>query len=214
MDVKSAFLYGDITDEVYMLLPGEENIENVCKLNIVYFDSRCQIGIRSRGTELNQIEYLKEIIKKYSMQDCNSVNTPIEVNIDLYSLISETSNIKMQKICRKISGSLMYAALGTRPDLCKSVSLLSRFQDKANENFLKALKRILRYIKGTIEMVLLFEPNNSKVILQGFTDSDWAGILLTGNRRQDMYSKCLTPDRTFCCPENNSKRKYCILCFR
>ncbi|XP_043469909.1 uncharacterized mitochondrial protein AtMg00810-like [Leptopilina heterotoma] len=245
MDVRSAFLYGDIKDEVYMSLPGQEDSENKCMVPrstqfdryfkdenkefntsldiehkcdgdeklylLIYVDDVLILGTNQKAvnklkailnenfsmkdlgvisqylgvdieqnldtgcTKVSQVEYLKEVIQKYGMQDCNAVDTPIEANIDLNSLKSETPNFEMQKICRKIIGSIMYAALGTRPDLCESVSLLSRFQDKANENLFKALKRLLRYVKGTIEMVLFFEPNKSKIILQGFVDSDWGG---------------------------------------
>lgn len=258
MDVRSAFLYGDIEEEVYMSLPG--NVDNilVCKLNksiyglkkspkcwntkfdnlmknedfirskndyclyfkcsensklyvLIYVDDLLILGtnlneveklkttlkknfymkdlgvisqylgvdvkqdLNNGVTELSQINYLKKVLYEYGMQDCKPTNTPVEYNIDLNSLKSEISDIKMQKICRKIVGSLMYAVMGTRPDLCESVSLLSRFQDKANENLFKALKRVLRYIKGTVDMTLLFKPNCDKNILHGFVDSDWAG---------------------------------------
>lgn len=93
-------------------------------------------------------------------------------------LKSDENNQNMQKICRKIIGSLMYAALGTRPDLCECVSLLSRYQDKANDHLYKALKRMLRYVKGTIDVTLFFKPNDNSNVLCGYVDSDWGGDML------------------------------------
>ena len=53
-------------------------------------------------------------------------------------------------------GCLSYAALGTRPDICVAVSILSRYQNKANNVLLGALKRVMRYIKYTINHRLVY----------------------------------------------------------
>lgn len=124
-------------------------------------------------TELSQENYLKNVLKRFQMDNCKSINTPLDNNIDLKIFQSEENNVELQKLCRKIIGSIMYAALATRPDLCKSISILSRFQSKANENLYKSLKRVLRYIQGTIKLKLCFKPNGN--ILTGFVDSDWGG---------------------------------------
>lgn len=257
MDVRSAFLYGEIDEEVYMSLPG--NTSNfVCKLNksiyglknspkcwntkfdslmmnegftrsqndfclylkvlnidklyvLLYVDDLLILGTNSEEveklkstlnknfcmkdlgvvkkylgvdikqnlfegyTELSQVDYLKRVLQRFEMQDCKSMDTPIEYNVNLNLFKSNVCDSKMEKLCRQIIGSLMYAVLGTRPDLCESVSLLSRFQDKANMNLYNALKRVLRYVKGTIDMILIFKPNDDEHILRGYVDSDWAG---------------------------------------
>ena len=64
--------------------------------------------------------------------------------------------------------------MGSRPDLCESVCLLSRFQDKANNSLYKALKRVLRYIQGTLNLKLVFKPDD-KDVLVGYVDSAWGG---------------------------------------
>lgn len=69
--------------------------------------------------------------------------------------------------------SLLYAVSGTRPDLCVSVNFLSRYQHCASTALYKALKRILRYIKGTLNISLVY--NSSGHELKGFVDADWAG---------------------------------------
>lgn len=66
----------------------------------------------------------------------------------------------------------MYAMLCTRPDLCITISILSRFQSKSNEELWKCLKRILRYIQGLIDLKLTFKRKNFINMLEGFVDSD------------------------------------------
>lgn len=56
-----------------------------------------------------------------------------------------------------------------------AVSILSRFQDRANETLLVALKRVLRYIKHTINYKLIYKCNNDKLL--GYCDADWGGDL-------------------------------------
>lgn len=124
-------------------------------------------------TELSQENYLKNVLKRFQMHNCKSISTPLDSNLDLKFFQTEENNVELQKLCRKIIGSIMYAALATRPDLCESISILSRFQSKANENLYKSLKRVLRYIQGTIKLKLLFKPNGN--ILTGYVDSDWGG---------------------------------------
>jgi hypothetical protein len=70
-------------------------------------------------------------------------------------------------------GFLMYAMLGTRPDLAYAVSVVSRFASNPNEHHWSAVKRILRYIKGTLELNLVFSGKLGN--LTGYSDADWAG---------------------------------------
>jgi hypothetical protein len=76
---------------------------------------------------------------------------------------------------RSMIGCLMYLTT-TRPDILFVVSLLSRFMHGASELHLRAAKRILRYVKGTVNYGVKFEKCQS-FKLYGFSDSDWAGSL-------------------------------------
>ena len=61
--------------------------------------------------------------------------------------------------------------ISTRPDLCFIVTKLSEFMSEPYE---KHRKHVLRYIKGTINQQLIFEPTKSTLSLTGFCDADWA----------------------------------------
>ena len=67
----------------------------------------------------------------------------------------------------------MYAMLGTRPDLAYAVSVVSRYASRPNNSHWQAVKRIFRYIKGTLDLELTFQ--GSLRALEGYTDADWAG---------------------------------------
>nr|KYP73998.1 hypothetical protein KK1_006666 [Cajanus cajan] len=74
---------------------------------------------------------------------------------------------------RSLIGCLMYLT-ATRPDILFVVSLLSRFMHCASEMHLKIAKRILRYVKGTIDYSVKFEKCQEFKLYE-FSDSDWAG---------------------------------------
>jgi len=106
--------------------------------------------------KIDQIQYLKGVFKKFNMEDCHPISIPIEHKLNL------TCN-KNDKICDKpykqLIGCLMYAMLGTRPDLCHVVSYFSRYQCHPTEQHWIHLKRVLRYIKGSLDHKLCYKKN-------------------------------------------------------
>jgi len=75
-------------------------------------------------------------------------------------------------------GSLMYAMVCTRPDLSQAVSMVSRYMHDPGQGHWEAVKWILRYIKGTVDVGLVFEKDNTgKQECIGYVDSDYAGDL-------------------------------------
>lgn len=69
------------------------------------------------------------------------------IKVDVFGRNAKEEDKILEANCRKLIGSLTYAALGSRPDLCAFLNILSRYQDKASEELRIALKRMLRYIK-------------------------------------------------------------------
>ena len=69
--------------------------------------------------------------------------------------------------------SLIYAILCIRPDICYAIGLVSRYQSNPGEAHWKAVKRILRYLKGTMDYSLCYQGKD--LLLRGYTDADWAG---------------------------------------
>lgn len=92
-------------------------------------------------TTLSQINYLENVLKRYNMENCKPMLTPLDININT-KILSSDCDKDIEGICRQIIGCLMYAVSVTRPDLCFTVSLLSRYQKCANSELLSALKRV------------------------------------------------------------------------
>jgi len=77
-------------------------------------------------------------------------------------------------------GSLTYAAMSTRPDIAGALGSVNQFASSPSETHWQAAKRILRYLKGTLDHGICFNGNtDTKVVLSGFVDADWAGDVTT-----------------------------------
>lgn len=76
---------------------------------------------------------------------------------------------------RSLIGSLLYLT-ASRPDLMYAASLLSRFMKNPSQAHFSAAKRVLRYLKGSLDYGILYEKKGSSV-LEGYVDSDWAGSI-------------------------------------
>lgn len=130
-----------------------------------------QINQNKDGIFISQVKYVKEILKKFMMEDCKPVGTPMIVGCKL-SKEDESDDVD-QKLYRSMIGSLLYLT-ATRPDILHSVCMVARFQSSPKENHMIAVKRILRYLKGTMELGLNYS-RSKRAELTAFSDADWAG---------------------------------------
>ncbi|XP_050876909.1 secreted RxLR effector protein 161-like [Lathyrus oleraceus] len=105
------------------------------------------------------------------MESCNPASTPMEPGTKL-SKFDGGEHVEAGKY-RSLVGSLRYLTC-TRPDISLSVGIVSRFMEEPVYTHWKALKRILRYIQGTVSLGM-FYSNSEKYKLVGYSDSDWCG---------------------------------------
>lgn len=122
--------------------------------------------------EFTQKQFLSNTLKKFQMSDCKSVTTPMEVGLKLDP--GENGSINEKLPYRELIGCLMYVSLTTRPDLAAVVNYFSRFQCNSNPDHYTYAKRMLKYIKGTIDLKLVYKRNEDAEPLIGFADADWA----------------------------------------
>lgn len=132
-----------------------------------------EVKQKNGGVFICQRKYAKEILKKFKMDECKSVDTPM-CQKEKLSKEDESERVN-ETFYRSLVGCLMYLT-ATRPDILHSVSLLSRFMNCATETHLTSAKRVLRYVKGTLDYGIKFCANQV-CILQGYSDSDWGGSL-------------------------------------
>lgn len=128
----------------------------------------------SRGLLMHQKRYAGEVLKRFEMENCNHAVTPAEARLQL-SKNSEDAEVDPTQF-RRLIGSLRYLC-NTRPDLAYSVGVVSRFMQRPKLSHLTAAKRILRYIRGTLDCGILFpSADRGKLCkLVAYTDSSWCG---------------------------------------
>ncbi|KAJ9544670.1 hypothetical protein OSB04_024377 [Centaurea solstitialis] len=133
-----------------------------------------QVKQNPNGIFINQSKYIKDMLKKFNMADCSPIKTPMPTgNLLGPDLAGKSVD---QKIYRSMIGSLLYLT-ATRQDIMFSTCFCARFQANPKESHLAAVKRILRYLKGTPEVGLWY-PKDSSFELISFTDSDYGGCKL------------------------------------
>ncbi|GJZ80177.1 zinc finger, CCHC-type containing protein [Tanacetum coccineum] len=137
----------------------------------VYVDdlARCQCQ-HETGITLKQEAYAKNILNKTRMMDCNATRSPMEHKLKLSK--DEEGELADPTEYRSIVGALRYLT-HTRPDLSFTVGVVSRFMEKPTVKHLQAVKRILRYIKGTLSYGLTYTRGENRVTLTGYSDSDF-----------------------------------------
>jgi hypothetical protein len=121
---------------------------------------------------MSQERYAEAVLRRFHMSNCKPALTPAEKDLQLPKATAEESKEVANYPYRKAIGALIYLAMGTRPDICWTVSKLSQHLDNPGREHINALKRLLRYIQGTKSLSLLYTPSDGK--LTGYTDSDWA----------------------------------------
>lgn len=105
------------------------------------------------------------------MANCKEIGTPLEPGMKLCKDINGVA--VDNSFYKQLVGSLMYLTL-TRPDLVYGVSVISRYMDIPTKMHLNAAKRILRYVKGTINYRVFYNSQGGSDFV-GFIDSDYAG---------------------------------------
>lgn len=128
---------------------------------------------RSDGIFINQKKYTQEVLERFNMDKCNPVHNPM---VPGFKLTKNGDGVRVDStFYKKIVGSLMYLT-ATRPDVMFVVSLISRFMDCPTELHLQSAKRILRYLKGTIDFGVFYKKGGNEELI-AYTDSDYAGDL-------------------------------------
>ncbi|GJU83871.1 retrovirus-related pol polyprotein from transposon TNT 1-94 [Tanacetum coccineum] len=130
-----------------------------------------QISQSPRGIFINQSKYAYEIVKKYGMLTSDSINTPMVEKSKLDKDLQ--GNPVDATLYRGMIGSLIYLT-SSRPDLIYAVCLCARYQAKPTEKHLNAVKRIFRYLKGTINMGLWYSKDTG-MSMTAYADADHAG---------------------------------------
>ncbi|KAK6162228.1 hypothetical protein DH2020_002069 [Rehmannia glutinosa] len=198
MDVKSAFLNGFLNEEVFVekfsngitiaqiyvddivfgstskqkldefvdYMSSEFEMSMVGELN--YFLG-LQVKQFDKGIFITQNKYAKNLVKRFGLDNKKHMKTPMGTNDKLSK--DENGTPIDPTLYSKYDRSLLYLT-ASRPDISYSVCVCARYQSCPKESHLKAVKRIIRYINGTVDLGILysFDTNTN---LAGFSDLDW-----------------------------------------
>nr|GEW77455.1 hypothetical protein [Tanacetum cinerariifolium] len=199
LDVKTAILNGPLKEEVYVAQPDRfvdpdhpKKVYHLRKalyglkqaprawydelskfLTLKGFTKGLQIYQSPSGIFINQAKYTLEILHKHGMDKGQSIGTPIATKPKLDADLSGNP-IDQTNYGSKI-GSLMYLT-SSRPDIVQAVCFCARYQSRPTKKHLKEVKRIFRYLRGTINMGLWY-PKGSSFELTAFSDVDHAGCI-------------------------------------
>jgi hypothetical protein len=122
------------------------------------------------GLFLSQRQYMLEILDRAGMADCKSCTTPVALDPKLSAsgaLVADPTDF------RSLAGALQYLTF-SRPDISYAVQQICLHMHDPREPHLAALKRILRYLRGTLHMGLLIRPSAQQDLVV-YSDADWAG---------------------------------------
>jgi hypothetical protein len=144
-------------------------------LGLLHYYLGLEVSQTEAGITICQSSYAAKIVEMSGLTGCNSSATPMEPRLKL-SKVSSAPSIDATMF-RSVVGSLRYL-VNTRPDLSYSVGFISRFMENPTTEHLGAMKRVLRYVAGTLHFGCHYKREKDPQLV-GYTDSDLAGDIDT-----------------------------------
>ena len=135
----------------------------------------CYVGMEvkrnreARTISISQSGYISRMLERFGLSDAKTVVSPMEPSVNL---VVEDSPDATSCPYREAIGCLNYLSLISRPDITYAVSTLARFNDKPQMVHWNAVKRVMRYLRGTSDYSITY-GGSEEVELTGYCDSDW-----------------------------------------
>jgi len=123
---------------------------------------------------ISQPNYLGQSPQEIWNGNCKPVSTPLEPGRKFQQLVPSDEPFDVQTYQQAI-GCLTYISRATGPDIAAAVGVLSQYMSKPSKDHWMGVKRVLRYLKGTLKYRLKFSAQEEKPELFGYSDADRAG---------------------------------------
>lgn len=133
---------------------------------------------KSGAILLESTKYINHVIDKFNMSEANSVTIPADSNQNI-TMFKQASDNCVNVPYREAIGSLLFLVQTTRPDIAFSVITASQFVENPCKAHWNAIKRIIKYLKGTINYSLVYKAGNNWKEIITFSDADFAGDMQT-----------------------------------
>ena len=113
----------------------------------------------NRKLQMSQGQYLTDILARFNMLECKGIGTPMDANQKLHrgSRLAAEQEVVERLPYQRLVGSIMYAMIGTRPDLAYAVGVLAQHMQQPRKAHWKAAQRVLCYVQATKELKLTFQ---------------------------------------------------------
>ncbi|CAN6685630.1 unnamed protein product [Malus baccata var. baccata] len=165
LDISNAFLNGNLQEDVFMQQPPVKD------LGPLHYFLGLKVHRSDEGIFLSQSKYALDLLVKTSMAGCKPYPTPLGTQ----KLDHTGALLADPKEYRSIVGALQYLTW-TRPDLSFAVNQACQFLHCPRDSHFQAVKRILRFLKGTFDQGMWFKK--SPLHLTAYSDADWARYVL------------------------------------
>ncbi|SGZ15847.1 BQ5605_C029g10706 [Microbotryum silenes-dioicae] len=149
-------------DDYYIVVYVNNLLFGVKRLGNAEYILGIQLICQADGIALSQLQYLLDVLARFGMADANKSVLSMQPGLQLKPC--DTPDPSLQTQYRSAIGSLMYAVVATRPDLAYPVSYLARFTNKAGSDHWAAVLKILRYIKGTLELGIVYKAKRDSLV--------------------------------------------------
>lgn len=140
----------------------------------------CYVGLRitrRRDTQeifLDQTHYLTKLVRKFGFLDAIPLSVPADPHSHLSFGSSDESTPVTSFPYQTIVGSLQFACIGTRPDIAYAVSVAAKYCTNPSTAHCNALRRLLKYLAGTLDFGISFSGNDQALSLTAYCDADFA----------------------------------------
>ncbi|GKB86161.1 zinc finger, CCHC-type containing protein [Tanacetum coccineum] len=170
--VDDLIITGSHTQDIVEFKEQMKNEFKMSDLGLLAYYLGIEVSQKKWGIALRQTCYARKLLEQFGMQYCNLTKSPMEPKLKVDN--DEGGEEIDSNEYRRLVGCLRYLT-HTRPDLSYSVGITSRFMEKPITLHFQVAKRILRYIKGTLDYGIKYEKGSEFKDLVGFTDSDHGG---------------------------------------
>ena len=116
----------------------------------------------------SQSHYIEKVLQKFNHLDFKPISTPFDQSVSLQ--LNKGCPVAQLEYA-KVIGCLMYAMTCTRPDIAYVIGRLSQYTSNRSEEHWHVVKRVLKYLKGTMNYYLTYSGDPS--VLEGYTDASW-----------------------------------------
>ena len=129
---------------------------------------------------LSQNTYIQKVLERFGMKDCSPSIAPIVKGDKFHMNQCLRNDLEKEQMCNipyaSAVGSMMYAQVCTRPDIAFVVGMLGRYQSNPGLDHWRAAKKVMRYLQGTKDYMLMFRHTDSLEVV-GYSDADFAGYV-------------------------------------